>query len=87
MSSFLKNHIVLAITVSCCHRNKGVVANWLAHWPLELEVLGSIPCVGKGIPVSEHAFLRVICRDDMKTVRRPSDWDVNLSPDPSAPVH
>ena len=33
--------------------------------------------VGKEISVSEHAFLRVICRDDMKTVCRPSDWGVN----------
>ena len=33
--------------------------------------------------VSVHDFHRVICRDDMKTVRRPSDRDVNWRP----PVH
>ena len=38
---------------------------------------GSIPGVGKEFSVSEHAFLRVICRYDMKTMRRPSDRDVN----------
>ena len=26
----------------------------------------------------EHAYLRVICRDDMKTVRRPSDRDSSI---------
>ena len=30
--------------------------------------------------VSKHAFLHVICRDDMKTVRRPSDRHVNWRP-------
>ena len=27
--------------------------------------------------MSEDAFIRVICRHEMKTVRRPSDRDVN----------
>ena len=30
--------------------------------------------------VSKHAFLRVICREDTKTVRRPSDRVVNWRP-------
>ena len=30
--------------------------------------------------VSEHASLRVICRDDMNTVCCPSDWDFNKAP-------
>ena len=38
---------------------------------------GSIPGIGKGISVSKQTFLRVICRDDMKTVCRHSDLDVN----------
>ena len=32
------------------------------------------------ISVSEHAFLSVICRDDTKYVRHPSDLDVNWRP-------
>ena len=30
--------------------------------------------------MSEHVSLRVICRDDLTTVRRPSDRDVNSIP-------
>ena len=40
------------------------VAEWLAHWLLVLEVPGSIPTARK-ICWSEHASLRVICRNDM----------------------
>ena len=41
---------------------------------------GFDPRPGKKNLVSEYASLRVICRDDMNTVRRPSDQDVNLRP-------
>ena len=41
------------------------------------EVLGSIPAGSEEKLVSEHAFLRVICRDDMNKVRCPSDCYVN----------
>ena len=44
---------------------------------LELEVPESIPGLGKEISMSKHAFLLVICRDNTKTVRRPSDRPVN----------
>ena len=54
-----------------------MVAQWLVDWPLELKVAGSISGIGKGILVSEHVFLCVICRDDMKTVCTSSDQDVN----------
>lgn len=38
----------------------------LAHWPLMLEVPGSITkASGKENLVSKHASLRVISRDDM----------------------
>ena len=30
--------------------------------------------------VSEHTSLHVICRDDMNTMRRPSDRDINWRP-------
>ena len=50
--------------------------------PLELKVPGSTPDVGMGLSVSEHSFLRVICRDDMQTVRRTSDRGINWSPHP-----
>ena len=32
------------------------------------------------LSVTDNAFLRVICRDDTRSVRRPSDRDVNWSP-------
>ena len=71
--------------ISFCHFSSVVrvsvktLQKW-GHWPLEREVPGSIPCVGKGISVSEHAFLGVICRHDMKAVHRPSDRDVTHRP-------
>ena len=43
-----------------------VVAQWLAHLPLVLEVPGSIPARGEEISESEHAFSSVICRDDTR---------------------
>ena len=60
-----------------CHF-ESVVAQWLAHLPLVLEVRGSIPGPdsqqGK-VMVSEHTSLSVICRD------LPSDRDINwMSP-------
>ena len=45
---------------------KSMVAQWLAHLPLVLEVLGSIPLAVRKISLSEHTFLSVICRDDTK---------------------
>ena len=57
-----------------------MVAQWLAHWPLELEVPGSIPAGRKENLVSEQASLRVFCRDDMKTVCHPSDQNLNWTP-------
>ena len=54
-----------------------VVAQLLVHWPLVLEVPGLIPTAGEENSVSEHASLGVICRDNMDTVRRPSDQDIN----------
>ena len=41
------------------------VAQWLAHWPLALDVPDSIPAGGEENLVSEKASLRVICRGDM----------------------
>ena len=52
------------------HSNRSAVAQWLELWPLVLEVPGSIPAGGEENLVSEHVSLRVICRDDMKTVLR-----------------
>ena len=57
-----------------------MVAQWLAHWLLVLEVPGSIPEADEKSLVSEHAPLRVIDRGDINTVRRPSDRDGNWSP-------
>ena len=45
-----------------------------------LEVSGSIPVAGKEKFMSKQASLRVICRDDMNTVHRPLDRDVNRRP-------
>ena len=53
------------------------VAQWLAHGPLVLEVPSSIPAGGEEKSVFDHAYLRVICKDDMNTVLRPSDRKVN----------
>ena len=40
-------------------RVRSVVAKWLAHWPLVLEVMGLIPAAGEEkIWVSEHAFFK-----------------------------
>ena len=44
-----------------------------------LKVPGLIPGAGKGISISEHAFLCVICRDDMKVVHHPSNREVKWS--------
>ena len=41
-----------------------------------LKVTGSIHAAGK----EKIDVLRVICRDDMETVRRPSDRDFNWRP-------
>ena len=64
-----------------CNVQRSVVhvAQWLAHWPLVLEVPGSIPAAGEENLVSQHTSLHVICRDDMNTVLHvsPSDRDVN----------
>ena len=65
------------------HIIKSVVAQWLTRWSLELEALGLIPSVGKGISVSKHAFIHVICRHDIKPVSLPSDWNDSWRP----PVH
>ena len=45
-----------------------------------LEVLGSIPMASAQYLVSEHASPCFICRDDINTVRIPSDQDVNWRP-------
>ena len=47
--------------------SRSAVALWLAHWPQVLKVPGSIPAGSEENLVSEHASLRVICRDDMNT--------------------
>ena len=57
-----------------------LVAQWLAHWPLVLDVPGLIPPVGEENLVSEHASFHIICMDDMNTVLRPSDQDLNWRP-------
>ena len=36
--------------------------------------------------MSEHVFRSVICRNDIKSVRRPSDRDVYWSPAPPRPA-
>ena len=59
---------------------EGLVAQWWAHRPLELEVPGSIQEIGKESFASKHAFLHVICKDDMKTVCHSSDRDLNRRP-------
>ena len=41
---------------------------------------GFDPRPGEENLVSEHASLHVICRNDMNTVRRPTDQDVNWRP-------
>ena len=48
---------------------------------------GIDPSVGKETSMSEHAIIRDICRDDMKTVRRPSDLDVNWKPTLCRVIH
>ena len=48
------------------------VAHWWARSPLGLKVRWSIQRVCKWLSLSEYAFFHVICRDDMKTVCRPS---------------
>ena len=45
---------------------ESVVAQWLAHLPLVLEVPGLIPARGEENLESEHAFSSVICRDDTR---------------------
>ena len=60
-----------------CHN---LLAQWLVHWPLVLEVPGSIGAGGEENLLSEHTSLLVICRDYMKAVRRPSTLEVNWSP-------
>ena len=45
-----------------------------------LEVPGSISAGGEENLVFEHASLCIICRDDMNTVHRPSDRQVNWGP-------
>ena len=59
-----------------------MVAQWLAHLPLVLDVPGSISAgCEEYIGVSEHALPSVICRSDTRQVCRPSDLDVNwMSP-------
>ena len=52
-----------------------MLAEWLAHWPLVLEVMGSIPTAGEEKFGCKQAPLRFIYRDDMSTVRRPLDQD------------
>ena len=54
---------------------KSVVAQWWAHWPLELKVPGSIPGLCKGIfgvQTRFHSCHLQVCR--------PSDRDVNWRP-------
>ena len=67
---------------------RSAVAKWLANWPLVLEIPGSMPASGEKNLMSTP--VRVICRDDMSTVRRPSDRDINWMPSmqgQSSPVH
>ena len=45
ITSFNRLSNVSSEIIICCGR---VVAWWLAHWPLVLEVMGSIPAAGKG---------------------------------------
>ena len=52
-------------------------AQWFAHWPLMLEIPGSIPASREENLVSEHADLHVICGNVMNTLRHPFDQDVN----------
>ena len=73
--------------------DRSVVAQWLVHWPLVLgvpgsipgcsEVPGSLPASSEETWVSKQASLHVFYKDDMNTVHRPSDRDVNWRP----PVH
>ena len=44
---------------------ESVVAQWLAHLPLVLEVPGSIPAWVEENFESKHAFSSVICRDEV----------------------
>ena len=61
-----------------------VVAQWLAHMPLVLEVH---PRQGK-VSVSQHAFLSVICRDHNKLVCRPLDREISwMSPVQGKSLH
>ena len=58
-----------------------VVAQWLGTclWCLRSQV--RFPLAARKISVSEHTFSSVICRDDARSVHRPSDRDVKwMSP-------
>ena len=67
--------------------NRSAVAKWLANWPMVLEIPGSMPAGGEKNLMSTP--LRVICRDDMTTVRRLLERGVNWKPsmqEQSSPV-
>ena len=56
---------------------ESVEAQWLSTclWCKRSQVRS--PLAATKIPVSEHAFSSVICRDDNGLVHHPSDQDVN----------
>ena len=60
--------------IMMCAQSGSTVDQWLKHWSTVLEV------PGEKNSVSEHASLLVNSRNDMNTVRRPSDRDVNWRP-------
>ena len=61
---------------------ESMVAQWLAQWPMVLEILVSISSWGKENFSIQISFLSVICRDiDVnKQGCCPSDLDVNWMP-------
>ena len=74
-SCFLAYRLSMALPIFIGGRLRGSsVVSALAS---NLKVPGSIPGVGKGISMSDHTFHRVICGDDIKTVRSPSNRVVN----------
>ena len=56
------------------------VAEWLAHWLLVLEVLGSIPAGGNENLLVRTRFPSCHLQERHDTVCRPSDRDVNWRP-------
>ena len=82
-SCFLACRLSMALPVCIGGRLHGSsVVSALAS---NLKVPGSIPGVGKGISMSDHTFLRVICGDDIKTVCGPSNQVVNWASTPLSP--